>query len=59
MTNILRAKLIPGGEGIFLFLEKSTLCVPINLENADYQQYLQWREAGGILEPADDLTNNI
>jgi hypothetical protein len=59
MTNILRTKLIPGGEGVFIFTTNGVLCVPFNPENSDYQKYLRWLAKGNTPEPADDLTNNI
>jgi hypothetical protein len=31
-------------------------CIPMDVNNNDYQQYLEWRALGGIPEPADDNT---
>jgi hypothetical protein len=29
-------------------------CIPFNPDNADYQQYLKWLEAGNTPEPAEE-----
>jgi len=56
MTNILRAKLLPSGDRVFLFTEEKTLCVPFDSENTDYQKYLEWVAEGNTPGPADDIT---
>lgn len=30
------------------------LCIPLNPENTDYQEYLKWVEAGNTPLPADE-----
>ena len=55
MTNILRAKLLPSGDRVFLFTEEKTLCVPFDSENTDYQKYLEWLAEGNAPESADDV----
>lgn len=31
-------------------------CIPFDLDNTDYQQYLAWLEAGNTPQPADEGT---
>ena len=30
-------------------------CIPVDVNNNDYQQYLEWKALGGIPEPADEI----
>jgi hypothetical protein len=53
MITILRAKLVPGDDRVFIFTQDKTLCVPFDPANTDYQKYLQWLDAGNTPLPAD------
>ena len=35
------------------------VCIPFAPDNADYQQYLAWLEAGNTPEPADEPTQGV
>lgn len=44
----------PIGELAAIWRLSDMSCIPLNLDNTDYQKYLEWVAAGNTPEPADE-----
>lgn len=55
IEDIIKCKLLPLGESVLVFTNDKAYTVPFNENNADYQVYIQWLDAGNTAEAADVL----
>jgi hypothetical protein len=50
LTKLINGKL----KSIIWQQDDILVCIPVDEDNADYQKYLKWVEAGNTPEPADE-----